>query len=177
MTFETVKKYNTTAVILHWVVAILILGLLLVGWLMTDLEKGSDLRRQVYTLHKSFGLIVFTLVLFRIYWRLRSTIPQPLENNRFLVALAKLVHVVIYLLIAFVPLIALTAGSISRGFDFFIWHWDPIFPVQKVLAHNLMDWHGLLAYSLAGFIGFHVLAALWHQFIKRDRILNRIWFR
>src|SRR5450830_1090975 len=157
MALETVKKYNKTAVILHWLVALLIIGLLIVGWLMTDLEKGSDLRKQVYNLHKSFGLIVLVLVLARIYWRLISRTPEPVENNRYLVALAHVAHIVIYILIAFVPLIALAAGSISRGFDFFIWHWDPMFTIDKERAHDLMHWHGLLAYSLASLVAFHVI--------------------
>ncbi len=176
MTIEAVKKYNPTAVILHWVVALLIIGLLVVGWLMTDLEKGSDLRKQVYNLHKSFGLIVLALVLVRIYWRVRSRVPGPLEKNRYLAGLAHVVHLVIYILIAFVPAIALAAGSINRGFDFFIWHLDPIFAIDKERAHTLMELHGLLAYFLASLVGFHVLAALWHQFVRRDRIFRRMWF-
>jgi len=176
MVLERDKKYNTPAVVLHWLVALLIIGLLIVGWLMTDLEKGSDLRKQVYNLHKSFGLIVFVLVLTRIYWRLISRVPEPVEKNRYLAGLAHVAHLLIYILIAFVPLLALTAGSFNRGFDFFIWHWDPVFSIDKEWAHALMHWHGLLAYSLASLVGFHVLAALWHQFIRRDHIFRRMWF-
>jgi cytochrome b561 len=176
MSTQATHKYNNVAVLLHWLVAMLIIGLLIVGWLMTDLEKGTALRKQVYNWHKSFGLIVLILVLARIYWRLRSRIPEPLEKNPYLVWLAHIAHLLIYLLIAFVPLIALAAGSFNRGFDFFVWHWEPLFAIDTERAHTLMYWHGLAAYVLAGFVGFHVLAALWHQFIRRDHIFKRIWF-
>lgn len=169
------KRYNNVAISLHWILAILIIGLLILGYFLEDIPKGP-LRKDLFVLHKSFGLIVFTLVIFRIYWRLKSLVPDHVAGGDLQVNLAKYAHIAIYVLIAFVPAIALVAGSFNRGFDFFSWHWSPLFETDKDLAHLLMDAHGFLAYVLLGFLALHISAAIWHQFIKKDGLFRRIWF-
>lgn len=175
MTTSSVTRYNNLAVILHWAIALLIIGLLILGWFLEDIPKGP-LRKELFNLHKSLGLLVLVLFIVRVYWRTRSLIPEHVPGSAHQVQAAKIAHVLIYILMGLVPAIALVAGTFNRGIDFFTWHIDPIFTVNKDLAHLLMEWHGWLAYTLAAFVVLHILAALWHQFFRKDRILRRMWF-
>lgn len=175
MTTPAPKRYNNVAILLHWGLAILIIGLLIVGFFMPELPK-TPLRKLIYNYHKSFGLIVFVFVLFRIYWRLHSVVPDHVPGTDFQVKLAKHAHIAIYVLIAAVPALGLLASSFNHGFNLFVFHWDPIFSIDKDLAHQIMEWHGFVAYTLAGLLVLHLVAVVWHQLIKKDALLRRIWF-
>lgn len=169
------QRYNNTAILLHWGLAILIIGLLVMGYFMPDLPK-TPLRKLIYNTHKSFGLIVFALVLFRIYWRLSSAVPEHVPGSPLQVRLAHYAHIFIYALILVVPGVGLLASSFNHGFNLFVFHWDPLFAVDKELAHAIMGWHGVTAYVLAGLLGLHVAAFAWHQFVQKDGLIRRIWF-
>jgi cytochrome b561 len=168
-------RYNNTAIVLHWLLALLIIGLLVVGFFMPDLPK-TPLRKVIYNYHKSFGLIVFALVLFRIYWRLTHAVPAPVPGSRWQVQLAHYAHVFIYALILVVPGAGLLASAFNHGFNLFVFHWEPVFAVDKDLAHQIMGWHGVTAYVLAGLLSLHVIAFAWHQFVQKDGLIRRLWF-
>ena len=174
MSKPDIARYNNVAIVLHWSIALLIIGLLVLGWFLEDIPKGP-LRKELFNLHKSLGLLVFVLVGFRVYWRSRSVLPEP-KGTPAQATAAHIAHTLIYVLMALVPGIALIGGSLSRGIDFFQWHLEPLFAINKPLAHVLMEWHGWLAYSLAALVLGHVLAALWHHLHLRDGIFRRIWF-
>jgi len=63
----------------------------------------------------------------------------------------------------------------GRVFDFGLFRVDFGVPRNRAVFHPTEDIHGYLAYALFTLIGLHVLAALWHQFYRRDRILARMW--
>lgn len=175
MTIPKPKRYNNTAILLHWGLALLIIGLLVVGFFMPDLPK-SPLRKLVYNYHKSFGLIVFALVLFRIYWRLSHLVPDHVAGTRLQVQLAHYAHIFIYALILVVPGVGLLASAFNHGFNLFVFHWEPLFAVNKELARQIMDWHAVTAYVLAGLLGLHLAGFIWHQFVRKDGLISRIWF-
>jgi cytochrome b561 len=175
MTSTSPKRYNNTAIVLHWLLALLIIGLLVVGFLMPDLPK-TPLRKLIYNYHKSFGLIVFALVLFRIYWRFTHAVPDHVPGSRWQVQLAHYAHIFIYALILIVPGAGLLASAFNHGFNLFVFHWEPLFAIDKDLAHQIMGWHGVTAYVLAGLLSLHVAAFVWHQFVQKDGLINRLWF-
>ena len=175
MTSNTaVTRYNSISIALHWAVAILIIGLIILGWYMAGLPRDA-FRSTLYNLHKSFGAIVLGLILLRIIWRLRSVLPSQ-EVGHLQQVLIEFAHFGLYLLMFAVPFIALVAGSFNRGYTFFQWHWEPLFAKDPDLAHFFMDWHGWLAYALTALVAGHILAALHHQFVVKDNIFRRIWF-
>lgn len=79
-------------------------------------------------------------------------------------------------MILIVPAAGLLASAFNHGFNLFVFHWDPLFPVDKALARQIMDWHGVTAYLLAGLLGLHLAAFAWHQFVQKDSLIRRIWF-
>ena len=68
---NTVKTWGRLSILLHWLTALLILGLATVGLIMTELPT-SPMKMQIYALHKSFGLTVLGLTVIRLAWRLFS---------------------------------------------------------------------------------------------------------
>ena len=56
-----IKRYNTVAVIIHWIMAILLICMFILGIYMVDLPKGSDERSWFFELHKSIKINKFLI--------------------------------------------------------------------------------------------------------------------
>lgn len=160
---------------LHWTTAALIVVLLPVGWYMVDLDF-SDWKLTVYTLHESFGVIVFTLTGVRLVWRLLHPVePEagltPLERT-----VSRAVHLAMYGLMFAIPLTG-WIGTSAFGFPV---KWMFLFtipsPVAKddALGRLFLDAHGWLALAFAALVALHVAGVLYHVFLKKDGVLARM---
>lgn len=174
MSEQTVLRYNRTARALHWAAAALILANLASGFAKDALEGTWN----VVPLHKSIGLTVLILGIVRLVWRLTHPAP-PLPDTMppWQLALAKAVHAVFYALIIIVPLTGWVMSSASKyplsWFGLITW---PKFAVTKesaayAIAH---EGHELLGFAFAALVVVHVAAALYHHFVMRDHLLNRM---
>ena len=154
---------------LHWLTAILILGLAVVGLLMTELPT-SPLKLQVYALHKSFGLTVLALTVLRLLWRLLAGSPQALP------AAAKTVHVMLYVLLFAMRLSGWLYNAAS-GFPLRLFGmplprlFTGFNPALKGLAHQM---HETGFYLLAALLLAHAGAALFHHYVRKDDTLKRM---
>lgn len=169
-------RWGTVSIALHWLTALLILGLAVVGLLMTELPN-SPFKLQVYALHKSFGLTVFALAALRLVWRWIAGSPDDLPGSRLQALAAKTVHVALYVLMFAMPLSGWLYNSAS-GFPlrwFGIVSLPKLFtgynPELKRLAHDL---HETGFYVMAALLLVHAGAALYHHYIKRDDTLKRM---
>ncbi len=107
-------RYTTTAILLHWLMALLVLTLFGLGWYMVDLPKGSDERSWFFALHKSIGLTMATLAVIRLVWRLLHkppTLPASVTKHRQ--QLAGVTHWLLYLFLFVQPV----SGYISSSFS------------------------------------------------------------
>lgn len=169
-------SYTRTAIALHWLIALLVLGMLAAGFFMIEMRVSPN-KLKIYMLHKSIGLSILALMLIRIIWRLthRSpALPNSVPNWQRIASHAS--HALLYLLLIAMPLSGWLMNSAS-GFP------TKLFGVLRL--PQLIDksqsafafWqysHGVIAFSLCGLIAIHVLAALKHHFIDKDVILNRM---
>ena len=170
---DGVLHYNRVACALHWTIAILIVANLLVG-LFHDAMKGWP----VMPVHKSIGLTVLALSLFRLIWRITHPAP-PLPNHmsRLEAGLAHGLHWLLYGFMIVMPLsgwIMSSAGD--RPLNWF-WMFDvPKFAVAKgdAITGLSRGAHTVLGYTMAVLVLGHIGAALRHHFILKDRILNRM---
>ncbi len=107
------RRYSRVAQTLHWIIAVLILLNLLLGWRMGHMHGLT--RFQVFQLHKSFGITVLVLSVARLGWRL--THPAPLLNSIRPVerAAAHATHVAFY---GFMVLLALLEPEVLRADPF-----------------------------------------------------------
>ena len=170
------KRYTLTAVRLHWLMAILLIGLFAVGLYMTGL-KLSPQKLQLYSWHKWAGVTVFVLALVRLAWRIGHPPPaDPAGMPRWQALAAHGVHHLLYLLMIAIPLSGWLMSS-AKGFQTV---WFGVLPLpdllqkDKALGDLLQTVHQFLNYSLAALVLAHAGAALKHQFIDRDGVLARM---
>jgi cytochrome b561 len=170
-------RYGTGAIVLHWVMAILVVIVAILGLLHDSWPRST----QAYwiNVHALIGLLVWVLLLTRFVWRQRHPPPAlPPELGPLARRFAAPVHWLLYALLFVIPIIGIVT---------FIWHGRKLnlgflqvdFGVKsnRAIFHPTEDIHGYLAYVLFGLVGLHALAALAHQFVGRHEFLQRMWPR
>lgn len=175
---STGTRYDPVAVALHWSIALMIVGLIPLGYFMDKLPQQYD----AYTWHKSFGITVLALSVFRLIWRLLNPPPAlPAHMSPLMRVLARASHWLFYFLIIAIPFTGWLMVSASQKYPtVFFWMGEvPFIPlppdfIGKAAAHQFRVYHAWLAYSTALLLVLHVGAALKHHFIHRDTVLTRM---
>ncbi len=173
-------RYTPTAIALHWLLALLLLGMFVVGLYMTSLPFSPQ-RLKLYNWHKWAGIVILTLSFLRLLWRLSHRPPAlPDAVLAAMPAWQRLAHHAthgaLYLLFFAIPLLG-WAYSSAAGFPIVVFGVLPLpdfMPVDKALAEAIKPWHAYAAYALAALVVLHVAAALKHQFVDRDSLLTRM---
>ncbi len=183
------EKYTQPAVILHWLIAIGIwfnIGKMF----FTD---DHDRTRDIINMHKSVGITVLGLVVLRLLWRAANKPPAlPANYAAWEVKLSKGIHHLLYLMIFAIPFSGWLMNSASLNKDtgqpygIDLYHIVPWFNLpffggmEAATKHawheNLGAVHATVAYLLLAVLVLHVLGALKHQFIDKDKELQRMWF-
>jgi cytochrome b561 len=174
--FSQSQRYSGFAIFLHWLLATAIVISFCVGLYMTSIAMSPS-RLKLYNWHKWAGIVILTLSTVRLLWRLTHT-PPPLPSSTpaWQRNAAHAGHWLLYLFFFAVPLSG-WAYSSAAGFPIVLFGVLPLpdwVPKDRELAETLKPIHQYLAYLLAATVVGHVLAALKHQFVDRDRILSRM---
>lgn len=171
------QRYTRTAKALHWTIALILFGLLGLGFYMQGLPLSPD-KLQLYSWHKWAGVTVFLLVLVRLAWRLNHPPPAlPKTMGGAQVWLAHAGHLLLYVLMISIPLSGWLMSS-AKGFQTV---WFGVLPIpdllakDKVLGEQLAELHKTLNFALVGSVLGHIVASLKHHFIDKDDILVRMW--
>jgi len=172
-----VSRYTKTAVVLHWVVAAVLLGQFSWGWLMQQIPKSPPgVRADAFNLHKSIGLCLLALMLFRLGWRLAhrppALPPMPLWQARA----ARITHVALYVALIAMP-VAGYLGSVWSGypvkwFGITLPAWGRSMPALKEAMSTV---HFVTSWVLLLLVALHVAAAALHA-VRGDGILARMTF-
>ncbi|HEV2559505.1 MAG TPA: cytochrome b/b6 domain-containing protein [Microvirga sp.] len=162
----------------HWLTAALVALLIPAGYAMTGLMAAGSLKNAVYELHKSFGMMVFGLGLWRVGLRLWLGAP-PTEPGlpAWQRAAARASHFALYALLLLVPLSGWAATSACCAPVNLFWSLPLTLPVEGGMerAKAIFLVHDVLAYSLAAVVALHAAAALHHHWVRRDGTLLRMW--
>jgi len=182
--FNSEKRYGAVAMMLHWLIAIAIITLLVVGKYMVDLPDQDPNKFALFQLHKSSGLSVLVLSVLRIVWRLVNVVPPlPASTPLWQRWAASCSHLVFYVLIIVIPLSGWAVASASPlGIPTL---WFGLFevpglpglqglPDQKGTEEFFEGAHELLGNLMILLLIVHVGAALKHHFWDRDAILRRM---
>jgi cytochrome b561 len=172
--------YTTTAIALHWLIALLLLGQFAFGLMLEDIPRGTPERGIYVNLHKSSGIVIGLLIVLRIAWRLTHTPPQlPSAMPAWQRHAARFSHAALYLCMLALPLSGYLASNFSKhGIKFFnAVRLAPWGPDDKTLYAFFNGTHHVAALLLASFVGLHVLAVAKHMLIDHDGLLWRMWPR
>jgi cytochrome b561 len=168
------NRYGIVAIALHWLMAILIIGLLILGLYMVSLPISHQ-KLKLYGWHKEYGFLALLLVTLRFIWRAINITPQL--NLPWLEKIAaRSVHALFYILLFAMPLTGLlitsAAGLPASFFGLFL--------IPTLIQPNeewrilFQTWHQWIGYLLIAMIILHASAALKHHFINKDTILKRM---
>lgn len=169
-------QYNPFSKILHWFMALLILGMLCMGYSM-GLMEFSPLKMNLYMLHKSIGMTILGLVILRIIWRHVKSPPPHLDTHAsWEVCLAHAIHILLYAGMIGMPLSGWVMSSAGEfPVDFF-----SLFEIPYITGkdEHLFEisrlTHEVFAYMIIAAIGLHFLGAAKHHIIDKDSTLRRM---
>lgn len=168
-------RYTAPAMALHWVIALGILALLVMGLVMDDLPLMTKF--TVIQLHKSLGLTVLMLVALRILWRFTHPAPLlPEGTPRWQKAVAHSTHGLLYGLMVFMPVTGWVFSD-AAGYhpNLFGWNVVPLLlQGNQGVAHTVRELHGVGGNLFWVLLALHVGAAVQHHVFKRDDILQRM---
>lgn len=167
--------YDPVAKSLHWLMALLIIGLWCVGLVMEDLPKG-DFRSQVIGLHKAFGVIVLMLAVVRLGWRLTNRAPElPAAMPAFERLGAKLGHLALYALMIVMPIDGILLSQAGgRAVSVFGLVLPTVLEKNDQLKHLFGEAHEAMGWALAIVLVIHVAAAIRHHVLLKDDVLKRM---
>jgi cytochrome b561 len=169
------RPYTQTAVALHWLLAVLIVGTFCFGLYMTSLELSPQ-KLKLYNYHKWAGVTILTLSTLRLAWRLGHRPPEDMPMPAWQRGVAHGVHCGLYALFFAVPLVG-WAYSSAAGFPVVLFGVLPLpdfVSPDKHLAELIKPWHRYLAYTMAALVVMHLAGVLKHQFVDRDGLLGRM---
>ncbi|GIX12700.1 MAG: cytochrome b [Paracoccaceae bacterium] len=182
---QTPMGYSLPQKILHWAVAVLVIGMVPAGIVISDFDNkpwveaylGPGGFDRLYDLHKNVGVIVLALVAIRL--AVRAVQGQPPYYPPLPVALrimSRAVHWALYALLIAAPLIGWIGVSAYPALpDFFgLGRLPALTGPDRALAESLLRLHGVLGIAIGVLAVVHVLAALWHGIIRRDGVLARM---
>lgn len=173
---NTENRYGMPAIFLHWLMAVLIIGMLILGFTMANMSL-SPLKLKFYRWHKETGILILMLVAIRFIWRETNIRPAfPLTMPRWEKWAALFVHWALYFFMFSQPivgwLISSAAGLQVSFFGLFLLP-DLIAP-NETLRVIFIYIHALQAVALILFIALHAAAALKHHFYDKDDVLRRM---
>lgn len=171
------RKYSGTAMALHWLIALLIIGGFALGWVMTDIPGFTPAKLKYFAWHKWIGVTAMALIIIRLVWRATHTPPPlPATTGRMAAMAAHGVHHLLYLLMVCVPVSGYIYSSIA-GIQVVYLGLVPLPTLvgpHPELRHLFRNIHVYLDWTLFAVVILHFLAVVKHQLLDRDRLLSRM---
>lgn len=173
--------YGTVAVALHWLMAILIMFMLLLGLYMADLpDLGfNNYKITLILIHKEIGVLVLMLVILRLVWRWLNKQPAlPSNVPLWQSVLAKTIYFLFYCLMFAMPITGwLMSSAAGLPLSFLgVLHLPMLLSENQFVTKQLIEIHKITAFVLLGLLLLHIVAALRHHFYLKDKVLKRMLF-
>lgn len=173
---NTPETYGLVSKILHWLIAVMVLGMLIVGVSFNYLPE--NMVKMLIPIHKSTGVTLLGLMVLRLLWRLTNPVPNlPTTMPRWQMITARAVHHLFYLLLIAMPITGIVM-TLSGGHPLRFWSFGDIhlafIPLDKSLSYLMFNWHDYLAWTIFALFVLHTAAALKHHFWDKDDVLRRM---
>jgi cytochrome b561 len=160
---DTPKRYHPLMVVLHWLTVILLLG----AGILSGQGGSSPIN-----IHMIFGSLLLVTMVTRLI--VRFTVKRPAwanTGNPFLNKVGEWVHIGLYLLVFYI----LTLGGLIASQRNLAGYLTGDGPVERI-SRDLRSFHQLGWLAIVGLLLLHIGGAVYHQFILKDNLLNRMWF-
>lgn len=168
--------YGLVTRVLHWVMALGIVGLFGLGWWMVELDYYSPYYKSAPDLHRGIGLTLAALLVLRMGWRFVNVRPDDSDLKPVERRAARFVHRAFYpLLLVLMASGYLISTADGRGIDVFGLFEVPALIVSKGLEDPAGLVHEWTAYVVMALAALHAGAAIKHHFIDRTDVLRRMW--
>jgi cytochrome b561 len=175
---NTVRRYGAVAMGLHWLMAVLLTILIMLGLYMVSLpDAGFDKKKITLILfHKEYGILALALVAVRLAWRVGNVLPALVEHiPDWQKVIARFVHLCFYGLMFALPITGwLMSSAAAIPVYFFGWSLPDYIAQNDHLFHTLIGIHKWLSYALIACILVHAGAALRHHFMLKDDTLKKM---
>ena len=175
--FNTLDRFGLVTILLHWLMAIAVIGLFGLGWYMVDLTYYDALYKTLPFIHKSIGIIFGLLLILRFVWKAINVKPAFEDGlSRFELLAAKAAHLGLYgmmiLIVISGYLISTADNSSISVFDVFdVPATITSIPEQEDIAGLV---HEYLGYGIISLTVLHAAAAMKHHFIDKDNTLRKM---
>jgi cytochrome b561 len=169
------RGYGSVAKTLHWLVFALVLAQYVVALSMPDIGRGT-VPGTLINLHMSIGATILAVIVVRWLWRIVHPVPLSTTGPRWERGVARITHAILYLLLAVNPILGWMNAS-ARDWNITIYgivELPHLVPPRARIGMVAGDVHTFLAWTLLVLIGLHVAAALYHYFLRSDRVLQRM---
>ncbi len=177
MSFKnTAKKFGSLTKILHWSIFLLFCLQYFLIYRRNFFEDNAPEKLEYIFLHKSVGMLLFMLALLMLIWRHFGQRPSyPGQPAPWEIFLSKVTHGLLYVVMLAMPLTGMLMSQLSGyGMKFFGLQVPNPFEVNKELSSLFHDAHEITGWVIIALVSLHLLAALYHHFIKKDNVLKRM---
>jgi cytochrome b561 len=168
-------RYDGLARFIHWSVVVLVTIQFVIGWTMPHVHQNTK-PVGLIAWHLGVGATLVAAMALRIVWRLTHRPPRE-ALSPLLTAVSRITHWLIYAALVIVPVLG-WANASSRGWTVKLLGLVPyptLTPAGSAFGHAMGDVHGVVAWVLFALIGMHIAAALFHRFVLRDNVLQRMF--
>lgn len=175
---NSTQTYGWVSILLHWVMAIALIAMYFVGDYMVELDYYDSLYHTLPTLHKSVGIILAGLLIFRLAWMYSQPRPQPASSSAPSIThlAGKLGHLALYgLLLVMIMSGYLISTAKGHGINVFDWFTVPaLLPESKDRAELAGKIHEVAGTFFILLVSIHALATLIHHLYWKDNTLKRM---
>lgn len=169
------QRFDDLAIWFHWLTLALVTAQFSSAWLLS--AAGGNQASALLGFHRSLGVVIWLVTVARLAWRTLFAVlpPFPESMPKFQQQMAKLNEYGLYALLVLQPFTGL-AYTLFRGrpFPLFLWQVPKVLPGDRALSELFHEIHQIGALVLLSLIGVHALAALFHRFILKDNVLQRM---
>lgn len=168
-----IPGYSGFAKSLHWIVALLVLTIIPVGIVMGEVQNAPF---NLYNFHKSLGVLILILMTVRLIYRLVNGVPPEPGIPAFYRIAGRLTHWALYILLFLTPI----SGAIANMYygaptPFFgLFEVQPFFAKNEEISNYIFARHKIMGFAVGALALMHVGAGLFHYFIRRDGVLQRM---
>lgn len=169
---EAPVRYSPLIVTLHWLMALLIFLEAFTGVIFLHFLPNTSIKIVPLIVHMALGVVMVVLMIVRVFARVVTPSPVHLTAGHwFLDLIGRFTHFLLYLFTVLTAVTGILLAVQSRVLQLMIGQ-----PVQLPMQFASLFMHAAVFVLFGLIVGLHVLASLYHQFVRNDNIFSRVWY-